>query len=309
MKAPYLRVSFLIGCFDGIDCSLMVHPFTEDAVVINALARSYHRVIFTSSPPSLHTSSPPPSPHTSPPSQDLQNLPTNHTTHQDTSLHSTATYLSKSDPNLPPSVNSHPNPLDAAVLAYTSLSLLRQQLQPSWMIHGVISNGGTHPDVRPTSVEMLYYFRAPSYSGLKTLQEKALACFDSAALATGCGVSITEKARTYKDVVSNRTLVDLFLENSRKLGLEFSKSTQNFSASTDLGNVSHVVPSIHPVYSIGRAGTALHTRGFAALTDTPTAHRRTLLAAQTVALTAVDVMYYPHLLTQVKHYFSLSGTS
>ena len=306
----------------------MVHPFTEDAVVINALARSYHRVIFTSSPPSLLTSSPPPSPHTSPPppsphtfppTQDLQNLPTNHITHQDTCLPPTAPNFStrttelpssaKYDPNLPPSVNSDPNPLDAAVLAYTSLSLLRQQLQPSWMIHGVISNGGTHPDVRPTSTEMLYYFRAPLYSGLQTLQEKALACFNSAAMATGCDVIITEKATTYKDVVSNRTLVELFLENSQKLGLEFSKSTENFSASTDLGNVSHVVPSIHPVYSIGGAGTALHTRDFAALTDTLTAHRRTLLAAQAVALTAVDVICHPHLLTQVKHDFSLSGTT
>ena len=270
----------------------MVHPFKENAAVINALARSYHRVIFTSPPPSPLPSSPPPSP------------PTNHTTHRRSPLTSDTQNPSHLTSDLPIYLNSDPNPLDAAVLAYTSLSMLRQQLEPSAMIHGIISNGGSHPNVRPTSVEMLYYFRAPSYAGLETLQERARACFNSAAMATGCAVTITEKAPTYKDVVSNKTLVNLFLENSQKLGLKFSKSTQNFSASTDMGNVSHVIPSIHPVYSIGGGGVALHTRDFADLTDTAAAHSSTLLAAQTVALTAVDVMLHPHLLTQVQQDFT-----
>ena len=315
MLLPTGTILFLAGCFAGVDCALMVHPFTENAVIINALARSYYRVVFTSSPlPPSH----PPFAQPSTFSQDhtSSHPPSSLPTHQ----HSTTSPMAtNSDPNptssansdsTPPSVSPDPNPLDAAVLAYTSLSLLRQQLKPSWKIHGIISNGGAHPDVMPTSVEMLYYFRAASYSELQKLEEKAKPCFSSAALATGCSVSITEESRTYKDVISNKTLSELFLQNSQKLGLGFSKSTQNFSASTDLGNVSHILPSIHPVYSVvGTTRAALHTRDFAALTDTPTAHRSTLLAAQVVAMTAVDILCSPRILTQVEHDSSHSETS
>ena len=276
------------GCFDGIDCALMVHPFTESSVVINALARSYHRIVYTT--PSHH--------HLS------ASIPPNMTPIHSSSQSSDCSVLSNL--TAPPTLlNSDPNPLDAAVLAYTSLSMLRQQLNPSWMIHTIISRGGVHPVVKPTTSEILCYFRAPSYSELCTLQERGRACFKSAAMATGCTVSITEKAETYKDVVSNPTLVSLFLENSAKLGLKFSKSTQNFSASTDMGNVSHIVPSIHPVYGIDTLA-GLHTRDFAKSTNTATAHRSSLQAAQAMALTAVDVLMHPHLLTQVKKDFSAS---
>ena len=233
----------------------MVHPFTENAVVINALARSYHKVEFNV-PPS--DSSPPP--------------------------------LS-------------PSPLDAAVLAYTSLSMLRQQLRPSWMIHGIISDGGSHPNVAPGSTEMLYYFRAPTHTELETLQIKAIKCFKSAAMATGCMVSTAEKANTYKDVVSNPTLAKLFLKNTQTLGLNFTKDTQNFSASTDMGNVSHILPSLHPIYSIGTSAVN-HTLGYTDAANTRTAHVSTLLAAKAVAMTALDVLSDAELMAQVKRDFS-----
>ena len=298
------------GCFEGVDCALMVHPFTQSAVVINALARSYHRVVFTSlqhtSDQSSLTSDPVHlTPPTATPTKSTSD-PVHLTPPTTTPTKSTSDPVHLTPPTTTPTKStSDPNPLDAAILAYTSLSMLRQQLKPSWMIHGVITKGGTHPGITPTHTEMLYYFRAPTYAELIALQARGRDCFESAALATGCAVTITEKARTYKDVVSNPSLVELFLQNSRKLGVEFSKSTQNFSASTDMGNVSHVVPSIHPVYGIGTTA-GLHTREYADSANTSIAHRSTLLAAQVVALTAIDIISQPHILEQIKTDFNLS---
>ena len=247
----------------------MVHPFTENAVSINALARSYLRVTFntpsSTSEPSLTTDG-----------------------------------TNTADPQGRVRCEIPASPLDAAVLAYTSLSMLRQQIKPTWLIHGIISDGGSHPNVRPTSSEMLYYFRAPTHTELETLQQKAYACFESAAEVASCTVSIAEKAKTYKDIISNTTLARLFLQNTRELGLSYRESTRNFSASTDMGNVSHIVPSIHPVYSIGTSAVN-HTRAFTEATNTDTAHRDTLLAASAVAMTGVDVLCEPQLLGQVKN--------
>lgn len=239
---------------------MMVHPFTENAVIINALARSYHKAIFTTN----------------------SNIP----------------HMVTSDPN----TSIPPNALDAAVLAYTSLSLLRQQLNPSWMIHGIISDGGSHPSVSPTSSEILYYLRAPTHTELETLQKKSQKCLESAAMATSCTLLITEKAPTYKDVISNPTLANIFLKNSKELGLKFSKSTSNFSASTDMGNVSYIIPSIHPVYSIGTC-CVLHTRDYTDATNSDIAHKSTLLAAQTVAMTGIDIMCNPQLMTLINRGF------
>ena len=170
------------------------------------------------------------------------------------------------------------------------------------MIHGVISEGGSHPSVVPTSSEILYYLRAPTHAELEALQKKALKCLESAAIATSCTLTLTEKAPTYKDVISNPTLTNLFLKNSQDLGLQFSKSTMKFSASTDMGNVSHLVPSIHPVYGIGTA-SVIHTRDYTNATNTEVGHRNTLLAAQSMALTAVDLMCDAQLMVQVKEDF------
>lgn len=232
----------------------MVHPFTENAVAINALARSYLRVRFTGGPVPHCTS------QVAPP---------------------------------------QPSPLDAAVLAYNSLAMLRQQIQPSWLIHCIVSDGGKHPDVWPALAELLCYFRAPTHTELEALQSKARACFEAAAEATECSLAVTEKARTYMDVISNPTLSQLFLKNTRLLGLGFSETTQNFSASTDMGNVSHIVPSIHPVYSIGSTAVN-HTRAFTEAANTEVAHAATLQAAKSLALTVVDLLSSPQLVAQVR---------
>ena len=82
------------------------------------------------------------------------------------------------------------NALDAAVMAYQNVSVLRQQMKPSWRVHGVITNGGAKPNIIPEEASMSYYVRAPNNLELKVLQKKMHACFESAGSATGCEVCV-----------------------------------------------------------------------------------------------------------------------
>ena len=77
------------------------------------------------------------------------------------------------------------NALDAVVIAYTSISVLRQQMKPTWRVHGVISEGGVKPNIIPDRAQLIYYLRAPTDEELEVLREKVTGCFEAAATATG----------------------------------------------------------------------------------------------------------------------------
>ena len=185
------------------------------------------------------------------------------------------------------------NALDAAVMAYTSISALRQQMKPTWRVHGVITNGGAKPNIIPEESELLYYVRAPTEPELKDFIEKIVACFESAAVATGCQVKVepSKPGPVYMNVRHNLTLSELYLENIRALGVVDIQMIADTSimASTDMGNVSHKVPSIHPSYAIG-SGEVNHTREFTAVANTQEAHSATLTAAKAMAHTCIDVL-------------------
>ncbi|XP_021569799.1 peptidase M20 domain-containing protein 2, partial [Carlito syrichta] len=113
------------------------------------------------------------------------------------------------------------NALDAAVLAYNNLSVLRQQMKPAWRVHGIIKNGGVKPNIIPSYSELIYYFRAPSMKELQVLTKKAEDCFRAAASATGCTVEIKGGVHDYYNVLPNKTLWKAYMENGKKLGIEF----------------------------------------------------------------------------------------
>ena len=77
------------------------------------------------------------------------------------------------------------NALDAAVMAYNAVSVLRQQLKPTWRLHGVITDGGNKPNIIPEKASLAYYVRTPTEEELMVLRSKAHRCFESAAQATG----------------------------------------------------------------------------------------------------------------------------
>ena len=195
------------------------------------------------------------------------------------------------------------NALDAAVMAYTSISVLRQQMKPTWRVHGVITNGGAKPNIIPEKASMEYYIRAPNKSDLALLRNKVDCCFEAAAKSTGCDVEILEDmAATYLDIANNSTLAKKFGDNWGALGASFD-DIYDIGGSTDMGNVSYTVPSIHPCYQIGSGSEVNHAREFTAVANTPEARAETLVAAKAMAHTCIDVLTTDGLLEEIIEVF------
>ena len=199
------------------------------------------------------------------------------------------------------------NALDAAVMAYTSISVLRQQMKPDHSIHGIITNGGTKPNIIPEKASMEYFIRAPTKSEVYALTKKVRACFEAAASATGCQVDIEESSCNF-DMKSNNILATDYHENYQALGGCKMVEEWREIGSTDMGNVSYSVPSIHPMYKIG-SGEVYHTREFTAVANTPEAHAETLVAAKAMAHTCIDVLTTDGLLEQIKKTFKDQTTN
>ncbi|CAJ1073498.1 peptidase M20 domain-containing protein 2-like [Xyrichtys novacula] len=121
------------------------------------------------------------------------------------------------------------NALDAAVLAYNNISVLRQQLKPEWRLHGIIKHGGVKPNIIPDFSELQFYLRTPLVKDLCILKEKAEACLRAAAVATGCKVEITYPCHEYYNILHNATLANLYENNGRSLGIEFPETPSKFA--------------------------------------------------------------------------------
>ncbi|XP_042356003.1 peptidase M20 domain-containing protein 2-like [Plectropomus leopardus] len=197
------------------------------------------------------------------------------------------------------------NALDAAVLAYNNLSALRQQLKPDWRLHGIIKHGGVKPNIIPAYTELEFYLRTPLVKDLCDLKAKAESCFRAAAVATGCQVEIIYTSHCYHNILPNATLANLYETNGKSLGMQFPEQPAKFTGSTDFGNVSFIVPGIHPFFYI--CTDALnHTEEYTAAAGAEEAQLFTLRTAKALAMTAVDVVCCPVLLQQVREDFSLA---
>nr|KAF6462291.1 hypothetical protein HJG59_011327 [Molossus molossus] len=198
------------------------------------------------------------------------------------------------------------NALDAAVLAYNNLSVLRQQMKPTWRVHGIIKNGGVKPNIIPSYSELIYYVRAPSMKELPVLIKKTEDCFRAAALATGCTVEIKGGAHDYYNVLPNKSLWKAYIENGEKLGIDFISENDavlnGSSGSTDFGNVSFVVPGIHPYFYIG-SDALNHTEEYTEAAGSQEAQFYTLRTAKALAMTALDVIFKPELLERIREDF------
>ncbi|XP_033739666.1 peptidase M20 domain-containing protein 2-like isoform X2 [Pecten maximus] len=198
------------------------------------------------------------------------------------------------------------NALDAAVTCYQTVSCMRQQMKPTWRVHGIITKGGVRPNIIPEEASLEYYIRAPNRAELNVLREKIIACFESAATATGCKIEYDFSEMPYLNVISNKALASSFETNAKELGLDFTKHgtpTENAPlGSTDMGNVSYVVPSIHPFFYIG-TDEVNHTRGFTGATGAAAAQPYTILQGKAMAMTAIDVFTNKDLLQRIKTEF------
>jgi amidohydrolase len=189
------------------------------------------------------------------------------------------------------------NAADAFTVAQVAIGLLRQQLLPSTRVHGVVTHAGDAPNIIPETTEGRWYVRAESLDELAALEPKIRRCFEAGALATGCELEIGAEAPPYAEFRNDPDLLPLYRANAERLGREFLSSDGSGAggmagrmnrASTDMGNVSLVVPSIHPYIGIDSLPAVNHQKEFAAHCVTAAADQALLDGATGLAWTAAD---------------------
>ncbi|MGW2602319.1 M20 family metallopeptidase [Streptomyces klenkii] len=188
-----------------------------------------------------------------------------------------------------PSLNPHEgrNAADALTVAQVALGLLRQQLPPQWKVHGVTTGAGTAPNLIPDRATAEYEIRASAAEDLRELRERVEACFRAGALATGCEVELTRPEPDYLDFRTDAELIALWQDNARALGRPEPLQRDAF-ACTDMGNVSHAVPSIHPVLDITGGACGPHEAEFADAAVSPRGEQALIDGAIGMAWTAAD---------------------
>jgi amidohydrolase len=186
------------------------------------------------------------------------------------------------------------NALDACILTYNNISALRQQLTDDVRIHGIITHGGVAPNIIPDYTAAKFLVRAEEKDHALAVLDKVKDCARAGALAAGAEVKLTRAENYYANMVPSTVLADLFDANLTALGREVQlPEPSGRMGSTDMGNVSHVVPALHPYVTIAPEEVAGHSPEFRAAAASPEGHAGLLDAAKALAMTAVDLFSNP----------------
>ena len=199
------------------------------------------------------------------------------------------------------------NALDACIQTFNAVSMLRQQMRPECRIHGIITNGGAAANVIPEYASCTFLVRAPRIDMMWDLYRRVVACAEGAAKAVGAELKVAQTENVYEPMNSNRVMLDLFAHNMRTTGLTEGQGEPDRLGSSDIGNVSQVMPAIQPMIAIAPLGTAIHTREFADAAVKPLARASMLAAAKTMAMTTFDLLAEPGRVEQAKQEFARRG--
>lgn len=182
------------------------------------------------------------------------------------------------------------NALDGVILMYNGINALRQHVTSDVRIHGIISSGGAAPNIVPDYAEAKFYIRAREKKNLEGVVAKVKNIAEGAAKMTGATVKYGRFENAYDDLLTNRTLSDLFTANLRAAGEEEIQPATGGVGSIDMGNVSHAVPAIHPWVGVGDPSLIIHSREFADHTVTDAGRSAIKKGAYALAATAYDVI-------------------
>jgi metal-dependent amidase/aminoacylase/carboxypeptidase family protein len=183
------------------------------------------------------------------------------------------------------------NAADAITVAQTAIGLLRQHLRAGDRVHGIVTHGGDAPNVVPAHTCAHYMVRATTTAALGSVRARVMRCFEAGALATGATLETRELSPPYAEVRHDAALAALSQKHAEALGRRFpdvGALLDRAAGSTDMGNVSQVLPAIHPVIGIDSLPAVNHQPEFAAHCATPAADQAVYDGALALAQTAVD---------------------
>ncbi len=187
------------------------------------------------------------------------------------------------------------NALDAAVLGYMNVAALRQHIRTDERIHGVFTDGGDKPNIVPARSAMSWYVRAADLDRLEELRPRVLDALSAGALATGCAMEHEWLDPPYSDMVHDPVILAAYERNASALGRVSEDPLLDgpVVGSTDMGNVSHEVPSIHPMIAVAPRGTSIHTEEFAVCARSEAGDQAVIDGAKALAATIVDLWSSP----------------
>ena len=184
------------------------------------------------------------------------------------------------------------NAADALTVAQTAIGLLRQHIRSTDRIHGIITQGGDAPNIIPAHTEAKYIVRAKTLDELDSIKEKVQRCFEAGALATGSRLEIVGGDKPYAEHRSDMEIARLYQRNAEALGRVFPErgpAIERAAGSTDMGNVSLALPSIHPFIGIDSLPAVNHQPEFTAHCVTQAADKALIDGALSMAWTAIDM--------------------
>ena len=201
------------------------------------------------------------------------------------------------------------NAADAITVAQVGIGLLRQHLDPDDQVHGIVTKGGEAANIVPGNASARYFYRSTDLEALSRLEPRIRACFEAGATATGATLEIQPLGPPYSEFAHDLDLVDKYRKNAEALGRTFDSTPRKGAGSTDMANVSLLMPTIHPMLGLDSGSAVNHQPEFAAYCRTPVADQAAVEGALAMALTAVDAATDENTRTRLlKHDTSYSQT-
>jgi amidohydrolase len=188
------------------------------------------------------------------------------------------------------------NAVDAITVSQVAIALLRQQLAPGQMMHGIVTDGGQAANIIPGRAEMEYTMRANDAASLLELQQRMSDCFLAGAVATGCDYTVFETEPAYDALSPDPWLAGTFRDEMVRIGrspLPAEAEAAFPLGSTDMGNVTQAMPGIHPIVGIDAGGASVHQPAFAAAAAAPGADTAVVEGAIMLARTVVGLAETP----------------
>ncbi|TWP48281.1 M20 family metallopeptidase [Lentzea tibetensis] len=179
---------------------------------------------------------------------------------------------------------------DAITVAQVAIGLLRPHLEPGQMVSGIVTRGGTVPNVIPARTSAMFDLRAENLESLKRLENRIQDCFKAGALATGCTHEVVQVSPIYAELTPDPWLADAYRRAATELGrrlLSPEQEQREKIGSTDMGNVTRVLPAIHPTIAIDCGDAVNHQSEFATACASPSADRALLEGALAMAWTTI----------------------
>jgi amidohydrolase len=185
------------------------------------------------------------------------------------------------------------NAADAITVAQVGVGLLRQHLNQGDQVHGIVTSGGEAANIVPGQATARFFWRAPTLEALARLEPRVRNCFEAGALATGAELEMRTLGPPYSEFDPDLEIAGLYRANAEALGRTFGPRPTVAAGSTDMANLSLLMPTIHPMLGLDSLPAVNHQPEFAAHARTPLADQAAIDGARALARTAVDVALAP----------------